>query len=104
MNYIKTKIPLADQIDHIMDHFDFERVAKVMKLMNWTWSDKEPPSIPEMREEARRLLKSLGDECVAVSTGGFYASKDGWGQLGLAFVITDWDASEFCATKEGRDF
>jgi len=85
-----------DQIDEIMDWLDFKRVESVMKELNWRWaSTKEdrPPIEPEIRAEARRLLRDLVDRKVtALGTGGFYASNDA-GKLSLTFEVTRWEAT-----------
>ena len=81
---------IQNDIDDILDWFDFERVAKVMECLNWEWGrsvgkegdfeDALPyiPNVPELRKEARRLLRSTveqalksGEETYTVSTGGF---------------------------------
>ena len=48
-----------DAIDSIMDYFKFEQVRQVMELLNWEWQDAEEgiPTVPELRKQARRLLK-----------------------------------------------
>lgn len=101
-----TTVSRADQIDHIMKHFDFARVAKAMHDMNWTWAGSVLiPSIREMKEVARERLENLTDGTTYSSSGGFAASVDQWGHLQLSFVVTEWDAGEFCSEKEGnRDY
>lgn len=103
MKPTRTKVPLSDQIDHIMDHFDFAKVESVMGLLNWTWGDPESPDQSQLRKMARERLRAVNDECCYSSCGGFTASIDRWGQLTLEFVLTDWDASDYCAVKDGRD-
>ena len=53
-----------DAIDNIMDYFKFEQVRKVMEVLNWEWaaSDEGIPTVPELRQEARRLLKMAFEE------------------------------------------
>ena len=51
-------------IDEVMDTFDFEKVAKHMKAVNWGWSAPTPedewnleiPQIHEIKAACRRLL------------------------------------------------
>ncbi|CAB4124450.1 hypothetical protein UFOVP59_17 [uncultured Caudovirales phage] len=91
-----------EHIDHIMDHFDFNRVEKAMKALDWVWfhADTENgiPDVPTLRKEARRLLTSAWDNGMnvnrdwQVSTGGFTAKLywlDGSPLLELSFVVED---------------
>jgi len=70
------KEAIQEQIDNIMDTFDFHRVQQMMRAVGWTWalSDNKdgPPRGYELRETARRLLRdSVKDGTVAL--GGFKA-------------------------------
>ena len=66
-----------NQIDEIMDNFDFDRVQKMMAATDWTWHTDEGsrmPSQPELREVARSCLRTVAErECFLVGTGGFTA-------------------------------
>jgi hypothetical protein len=72
---------LDEQIDAIMDEFDFDRVKEMMTYCQWGWStgegdETEVPSGNDIRRTARRLLKRLVEEdCRINSTGGFTALK-----------------------------
>lgn len=84
----KTKDELLEQLNLIMERFDFEKVHAYMKLTNWKWID-EVPSVNMLRTTAERLLYNVivSDDMVATSgTGGFIASKFTWG-IELAFSI-----------------
>ena len=87
------KVTRQEQIDAILDNFDFEKVHKAMDALNWTYGDKEPVDVPELRKLARRLLKSVSNEDIRrISTGGFVAEKhhDKKGTiLELKFCIDD---------------
>lgn len=75
------------QIEKIMDEFDFIRVHRCMKAMNWTWVDKGVPSIEHLKECARDLLKECKKKRgYAVATGGFIVSCDGR-HLTMTFYI-----------------
>jgi hypothetical protein len=101
--FTPTTVSRAEQIDHIMKSFDFARVAKAMHQMNWTWAGSLTiPSIREMKEVARDHLERLTNGIVYSSSGGFVASVDQWGHLQLSFVVTECEAGEFCAAKEGN--
>jgi hypothetical protein len=84
---------LNNQMDEIMDSFDFDKVNKMMCAVNWKWATTEDgvPSKYELRKEARRLMRCAinGEDC---ATGGFRAwVKDGknasgpWTVLNLTF-------------------
>jgi len=84
-----------DAIDNIMDNFKFEQVRKVMELLDWEWAGTEEgvPTIPELRREARRLLKMSFEEKTNVSTGGFhvmYESNDDGEFIQLMFAVEEW--------------
>jgi hypothetical protein len=80
-----------------MDYFKFEQVRKVMELLNWEWAATEEgiPTLPELRQEARRLLKMAFKEKTNVSTGGFHvmydSDDDGGEYIQLMFVVEEWD-------------
>jgi hypothetical protein len=86
---------LNNQVDEIMDSFDFRQVASVMEHLNWTWKDsKIPPDEYEIRREARSLMRMAIQSGESVSTGGFIArlhcgeeNGDKWARIDLAFAI-----------------
>jgi hypothetical protein len=86
---------LNNQLDEIMDTFDFDQVGKMMSATDWIWARSENgvPDQRELRQEARRLMKQAiaGEDC---ATGGFRTwvtegkDKDGpWTKLNLSFGI-----------------
>lgn len=67
---------IQQQIDDIMDSFEFDKVVKMMQATNWIWSDiGGVPEEQELRLEARKWLKKAAVEGVA-GTGGFRAWMD----------------------------
>jgi hypothetical protein len=88
-----------EKIDHIMDHFNFNKVEETMKALNWKWAlANGVPQQYELRTEARRLLKDAASKNVSesdlryyVSTGGFKATKYFDGELELEFIVTSWN-------------
>jgi hypothetical protein len=95
-------IQLTDQINEIMDWFDFDKVHKVMEAINWTWhgvnGNTEVPSVPQIRKFARDLMSRMLDEQrgpnATHATGGFVTSlSDGY--LSLQFVVSDWFVEEY---------
>jgi hypothetical protein len=93
---MKRKKVLKNQLNEIMDSFDFDQVHKIMSALNWKWAYADRGGVPdqsEIRKEARRLMKQAiaGDDC---ATGGFHAwvvdgkDKDGpWTKLNLSFGL-----------------
>ena len=99
-------------IDQIMDNFDFHKVHRVMKMLNWKWAHSESESgVPEeyelrnfARNELNRVLAGVmdGHKEYQTSCGGFEAYAKRWSaeelddgkpciQLILRFVVADWD-------------
>ena len=82
---------LQEQMDEIMDSFEFDKVLSVMKHLNWKWgSSKGIPDEYEVRQQARKTMK-YAIECNGdAGTGGFHATVDdnpeeGWVRLNLHF-------------------
>lgn len=88
----------------VLDNFDFERVHKVMELLEWTWATKKKehkiPSVKKMKKHASRLiddalkgLKKSGLEQYSISTGGFEAcafyGEEGL-EIGLRFIVEEF--------------
>ena len=90
---------LEEQIEEIMDEFDFEKVHKVMKLLNWKWvgADDGVPRIAEMRRSARDHLARVANVksgAIGSASGGFVARREtveGQQRLSLAFEIASWE-------------
>lgn len=87
-------------IEDILDHFDFEKVKKVMDALEWKYWDSEEDtvSIYDLRKMARSLLKEVynasNSEHRFTSCGGFEAER--WMYPGetkkylfLKFVVTE---------------
>ena len=88
-----------------LDEFDFDRVHKVMTVLDWKYSDdKEVPSVEYLRKNARKYLMEVAKEALEskseyiTGTGGFrYEAKlyeDGYLWLRMAFEIESWDNCE----------
>jgi len=78
-----------EQIDEIMDEFNFAAVLEYMDETNWNWyidDISKRPTETDLRKMARRLLEKLGDGCKIVRCGGFIAICID-GDLELFFVI-----------------
>ena len=90
-----------DYIDDILDNFEFERMHKVMKYLDWKWATTSGvPSVSDLRRKARSLLKDT-IEALQINkqyycaTGGLAVTgvdcDDGL-YLRLDFVLTSWEA------------
>lgn len=96
---------VANQIEDIIDEFDFERVKKVMDFLEWEWVDAEIaiPRIGELRKKARLLLSEVAIKVLCnaeidaesnIATGGFRASAykyDDKVQFRLTFELAEYD-------------
>lgn len=91
-----------EAIENILDHFDFERIYKAMKALDWTWASTDGvPEVPDLRKKARELLKEVSkrkEDRITIGTGGFEVDK-GDGILRLKFVIAEWE-EEFKIKKK----
>jgi hypothetical protein len=98
---------MTDQelIDEIMDWFDFEQVHKVMTALDWKWGDAESvPTMPELRKQARELMKTaliglsnnFEEKNYSAATGGFevtaFLEEDDVRILDLKFIVSEWTA------------
>lgn len=81
------------QIEEILENFDFERVHRVMELLEWSWHTKGVPTLTQLILYARKRLVDLieGDETCSDS-GGFLVERHPCGTLNLRFVVEDWEA------------
>lgn len=79
-----------EQIDEIMDWFDFAKVAKTMETLEWSWNDIGIPTEPDIRKQARQMLKEAVAKKHGLASGGFWVRYDG-DVLQLQFVVADWE-------------
>jgi hypothetical protein len=93
---------IQEQIDEIMDSFNFERVQKIMETLNWEWHEQGVPDIYSLRTEARKHLKQAAATVGTSGSGGFTAiymdGKDDkpWLRLELHFGIDSMnDGTEY---------
>lgn len=89
---------INNQIDEIMDTFDFRKVHEVMKMLEWEWMGNGVPEEYDLRVGARKLMKNLIDfkDGGVNSSGGFKAlltqkvsNKGTWLRVDLSFCIDD---------------
>lgn len=67
---------IQEQIDEIMDTFDFDKVHAWMKHDNWEWHNEGVPDVTALRLHARERLKSAAANEGISSTGGFMAEYE----------------------------
>ena len=111
MNPTKVSLdPIDEMINDIMDNFDWAETRDVMEFMEWKWSDKQVPSISEMKKSAERLLRkaaelrlgeyksSYWEMGILAGSGGFQATaycdetKTKITMLDLKFILNEWNA------------
>jgi hypothetical protein len=88
-----------EQIDEIMDNFDFNKVAKVMDFLDWKWflNGYRVPEESEIRKKVRQHLAEAFDcgqgqgRKYTLCTGGFVCSYDPqYSELSLTFELDGW--------------
>lgn len=93
-----TKEQLKEQmIDDVLSDFEFEKVYRVMKELDWKWYDEgdvHVPSIYTLIKQAKELLSEAYENESSVSIGGFIADY-GKGELSLIFAL-----DERCVNRE----
>ena len=88
-----------NQVEDLLDEFDFAKVKKVMDCLEWTYYNSEDTtvSIEELRRMARYLLESAYNsedkDHYLTSSGGFYVDRymypgDMKKYLELKFIVT----------------
>ena len=91
---------VQEQIDYIMDTFDFHHVAEVYDRMGYTWyggsGESHSPDQYEIRQEARKMLREAADRREGSFTGRLMVvykegtDADGpWLKLALYFAPMD---------------
>jgi hypothetical protein len=62
---------------YILEHFDFEKVRKVMHVLDWKYFDTDvPPSVERLKKSASEVMDLLIDPTTnydSVGSGGFRA-------------------------------
>ena len=83
------------KIKSILNNFDFNKVKKIMDVLNWKWASSKNgfPDMDEIRKLATRLLIDACVEKQNISTGGFRAvyddNGDGYPYVGLEFIVEE---------------
>ena len=80
----------AQQVEEVLETFDFERVHRVMESLSWTWANLDRvPTRAELTAEARRLLAELDGSPGVLGSGGLRASYKEDGTLSLKFILCE---------------
>ena len=92
---------IEKMIADVMEHFDFDKVRKVMLYLDWKWhigeGEMTVPSTYRLTKKAESLLRKVANSdfvdkapCIC-STGGFTARMID-GALSLSFVLEEASA------------
>lgn len=90
-----------EQVEDLMDEFDFDKVKKVMDFLEWKYHDSvdKEVSIGELRRMARYLLEiayfAKPSPEYTTGSGGFEVTRymhpgDTTQYLTLSFVVANW--------------
>jgi hypothetical protein len=81
-----------NDIEEIMDEFDFEIVHRTMKALDWKWAGFDgTPTIGDLRRMARELLNDLiKNKYEVTGSGGLFAYRMG-ATVGLRFELTSYE-------------
>lgn len=90
---------IQEQIDEVMDCFDFCKVAEYMKQTNWTWAttDNYVPDEQQLRQSVRNTMKQLAKTgTIGQDCGGFYIEfienkSEKWLRFDVRFTIETWN-------------
>jgi|LakMenEpi03Aug12_release.lakeMendotaPanAssembly.Ray.scaffolds.fasta_scaffold1359239_1 hypothetical protein len=77
-----------DAIYELLRSFNFEKVEKTMRALEWKWAvgqELRVPEIDEMKDTCSRLLNAAARDKTTIGSGGFEAS----------YKIDDFDKEVF---------
>jgi len=92
-----------DQIEHILDNFNFGKVQRAIEYLEWTWLNTAAPSAETIRCHARAMLAYVAEHdatSISASSGGFEAQKFRDRHLSLHFIVEEVDGTD-CVGDEG---
>ena len=105
---------MNDEIDYILDTFNFERVHVAMTALDWKWSKQNiqasaVPTIARLKLTAKHLLSVAYKEETAIASGGFLAKYhppikdsdlllDQKPSLSLSFIIVSANSESYDET------
>ena len=97
---------MNDEIDYILDTFNFDRVHVAMTVLDWRWRDPlAVPTIARLKQRAKILLEGAYKEQITIATGGLQAKYhppikdsdlliDSGPILSLSFVLTETNSED----------
>ena len=98
---------MNDEIDYILETFNFERVHVAMTALDWKWRDPlAVPTIARLKKRAQMLLETAYKEKITITTGGLQAVYhppikdsdlliDSGPILSLSFVLTETNSEDY---------
>tara|TARA_R110002126_G_scaffold19202_4_gene72288 strand:- start:3011 stop:3319 length:309 start_codon:yes stop_codon:yes gene_type:complete len=98
---------MDNEIDYILDTFNFDRVHVAMTAVDWRWRDPQAvPTIARLKQRAKFLLDAAYKEQITIGTGGFQAKYhppikdsdllvDSGPILSLSFVLTESNSEDY---------
>jgi hypothetical protein len=90
------KMLYGNKVDRVIESFNFDKVHKAMVALNWTWRNEGVPTIKQLKETARKLLKdSSENEFGNIMTGGFKAEYHKDGEFSLEFILAETSSYEY---------
>jgi hypothetical protein len=96
-----------DEIDYILETFNFDRVHVAMLALDWQWRHPDAvPTIARLKQRAKFLLDSAYKEKITIATGGLQATYhppikdlslliDSGPILSLSFVLTETNSEDY---------
>ena len=98
---------MNDEIDYIIETFNFDRVHVAMLALDWKWRDPlAVPTIARLKKRAKMLLETAYKEKATICTGGLQAMYyppikdsslliDSGPILSLSFVLTETNSEDY---------
>jgi len=96
-----------NEIDYILETFNFDRVHVAMLALDWKWRDPlAVPTIARLKQRAKFLLETAYKEKITMCTGGLQATYhppikdsslliDSGPILSLSFVLTETNSEDY---------
>ncbi len=97
MKRVRNKDKFFNNVDLVLQEFDFDKVHKAMKALDWKWNScNGVPSKQNLKDTARSLLTDLlNSDYTEVGTGGFTAVRHSFKEVELRFCIDDVDSFDY---------
>ena len=98
---------MNNEIDYILETFNFDRVHVAMLALDWKWRDPlAVPTIARLKQRAKFLLETAYKEKITMCTGGLQATYhppikdsslliDSGPILSLSFVLTETNSEDY---------